>query len=122
DDRSEVYALGVTLYRLFSAGQYPYGEVEAFSHPRFGKRTPLARHRPDLPVWLDACLGRALATDPEERYGDTLELVFDLEHNLARGPSAPSPRRRSLYERNPLRFWQVVSLLLLISLVIAIAW
>jgi serine/threonine protein phosphatase PrpC len=120
DDRSEVYALGVTLYRLFSGGQYPYGEVEAFSHPRFGKRTPLARYRPDLPAWLDVCLGRAVAVNPEERFGDTLELAFDLEHNLAHGPAAPPPRRRSLYERNPLRFWQVVSLLLFIALMAVI--
>ena len=57
DERSDVYAFGVTLYRLFSGGHYPYGEIEAFSHPRFGKRVPLSRYRPDLPAWLDAILG-----------------------------------------------------------------
>jgi serine/threonine protein phosphatase PrpC len=116
DERSEVYAFGATLYRMFSAGHYPYGEVEAFSHPRFGRRTPLARYRPDLPAWLDACLGRAVAVKRDDRYGDVLELAFELEHNLAHGPTASRARRASFYERNPLRFWQVISILLLVAL------
>jgi len=120
DERSDVYALGVTLYRAFS-GQYPYGEVEAFSHPRFNRRTPLSRHRPDLPAWLDAALARALAVKPEERHGDALELALELEHNLAQGPVALIAPRLSLYERNPLRFWQITSLLLLIALIVVLA-
>ena len=43
--------VGVTIYRMF-AGAYPYGEIEAFSHPRFKRAKPLAAHRPDLPAWL----------------------------------------------------------------------
>ena len=120
DERSEVYALGVTLYRALT-GHYPYGEVEAFSHPRFGRRTPLSRYRPDLPAWLDATLGRAVAVKPEERHGDALELALELEHNLAQGPVALIVPRLSLYERNPLRFWQIISFLLLIALIVALA-
>jgi len=121
DERSEVYAIGVTLYRLFSAGQYPYGEVEAFSTPRFTKRTPLARYRPDLPAWLDASLARATAVDPRERHGDAMELALDLEHNLAHGPAVVSARKISLYDRNPLRFWKVVSALLFLALLLSLA-
>lgn len=116
DERSEVYALGVTLYRMFSGGAYPYGEIEPFSHPRFGRPAPLSKYRPDLPAWLDASLARAVALDPAERHGDALELAFEFEHHLAHGPNAESPRRVSLYARNPLRFWQVVSALLLLAL------
>lgn len=112
DERSEVYALGVTLYRLFSGGRYPYGEVEVFTHPRFARRTPLARHRPDLPAWLDAVLARATAVDPAERHGDAMELAFDLENHLTRGAPSGASRRRSLYERDPLRFWQALAALL----------
>ena len=120
DERSDVYAFGVTLYRLFSGGHYPYGEIEAFSHPRFGKRVPLSRYRPDLPAWLDAILARATAVDPAERYADAMELAFDLENALVHGAKTVV-RRQSLYERNPVRFWQVVSLLLLLALIATLA-
>lgn len=120
DERSDVYALGVTLYRLWSGGHYPFGEIEPFSTPRFTKRTPLGKYRPDLPAWLDTCLARATAVDPQHRHGDAMELALELEHNLAHGP-ATSVRRATFYERNPLRFWKIVSLLLSIALVIALA-
>ncbi|MFV2061851.1 MAG: protein kinase, partial [Gammaproteobacteria bacterium] len=46
NEKTEVYALGVTIYRLFSAGHYPYGEQEAFTRPREKKYTHLAKYRP----------------------------------------------------------------------------
>ena len=55
---TDVFALGVTLYRMFAGGAYPYGEIEPFSTPRFGSPKPLTAHRPDLPAWLDAVLAR----------------------------------------------------------------
>ena len=120
DERSDAYALGVTLYRLLSGGHYPFGEVEAFSRPRFSKRVPLSRYRPDLPAWLDAMLARATAVEPGERYGDAMELVFEFEHNLAHGPRVMA-RHTSFYERNPLRFWQIFSFLLLLALIWSLA-
>jgi len=119
DVRSDLYALGVTLYRLFS-GHYPYGEVEAFSRPRFAKRTALNQYRPDLPVWLDVLLARATAVDPAQRVGDAMELAIELEHSLAHAPRVVA-RYQSLYERNPLRFWKVVSLLLFVALMVSLA-
>ena len=120
DERSDMYALGVSLFRLLSGGQYPFGEVEAFSRPRFGKRMPLTRYRSDLPAWLDAMLARATAVDPAERYGDAMELVFEFEQNLAHGPRVVT-QRVSLYERNPVRFWQIISLLLFLTLLVVLA-
>ncbi|GAB4512511.1 MAG: bifunctional protein-serine/threonine kinase/phosphatase [Sulfuricaulis sp.] len=120
DERSDVYALGVTLFRLFSAGRYPYGEVEAFSHPRFTKRASLNRYRPDLPAWLDVILAKATAVDPAERHGDAMELAFDLENAMARGAKVVA-RRQSWYERNPVRFWQIVSAALFLALLIVLS-
>ena len=115
DERSDQFALGVTIYRSFSGGAYPYGEVEPFSHPRLRRPTPLAQHRPDLPAWLDRAVGRTLAVAPEARYADVLEFAQELEHGLASGaPTKPAPR--SLYERNPIRFWQTLVAILSLAL------
>ncbi len=118
DERSDLYALGVTIYRMFS-GHYPYGEVEAFSRPRFAKRAPLNTYRPDLPAWLDVLLARATAVDPAQRFGDAMELAIELEHNLAHAPRIVI-QRRSLYERNPMRFWKIISLLLFVALLVSL--
>jgi serine/threonine protein kinase len=119
DERTDLYALGVTLYRAFT-GHYPYGEIEPFSNPRPKPPVPLSRYRPDLPAWLDFALSRAFAIDPSERQGDVLELAFELENGLARGDTGER-RHRPLYDRNPVLFWQILSLLLFLALAFALA-
>ena len=119
DERSDQFALGVTIYRMFT-GEYPYGEIEAFSHPRFKRATPLTKYRPDLPAWLDEALARSTAADPDDRFGDVFEFIFALEHGAIR--AAPSsPRRLPLYERNPLLVWKIVAALLALALGVSLA-
>jgi serine/threonine protein phosphatase PrpC len=119
DERSDQFALGVTIYRMFT-GAYPYGEIEPFSHPRFKRAKPVTAHRPDLPAWLDEALARATAVDPKERFGDVFELIFALEHGAIRA-APPAPRRRPLYERNPLLVWKIVAALLAVALGVSLA-
>ncbi len=119
DEFSDVYALGVTLYRIFSAGYYPYGEVEPFSRPRFNKRTPLTHYRPDLPAWLDILLTQAVAVEKSKRIGDAMEMAFELENGLAHGARANAPAQ-PFYDRNPVLFWQIIALLLALALLVAL--
>jgi len=118
DEASDLYALGVTLYRAFTR-DYPYGEIEPFSKPRFAGPRRLIARRPDLPAWLDAAILRAVAVDPRDRFGDVLEFAFELENGAQRG-AAPALAKKPLYESNPLMFWKSVSLILLLLLFLSL--
>ena len=114
---TDQFALGVTLYRLFTR-TYPWGEVDPADAPRFDRApAPPTRHRPDMPAWLEAAIMRAVAVDPNERFEDVEELIHVLETGSA--VAAPPPRQLSLIERDPVRFWQGVSLLLLLALLVS---
>jgi len=121
NELSEVYALGVTLYRMFSAGHYPYGEVEAFSRPRTVNYTPLLQYRPDLPAWLDIVLAKATEANPDKRFKDVIELAYELEDGLVRGAKSTPPPAKPFMERDPVRFWQSVSFILAIMLFVVLA-
>jgi serine/threonine protein phosphatase PrpC len=120
NELADLYALGVTAYRMFCRA-YPYGEIEPFSNPRFGTPNSLLAKRPDLPAWLDAAITRAVAVREDERFGDVLEFAFELENGAVRTrPQVPT--KKSLYERNPLLFWQALSLLLMLLLIFQAAF
>ena len=118
DALSDQYAIGVTLYRLFT-GRYPYGEVEPFSRPRFDRPVPPSKYRPDIPAWLDAAILKAVAVKPEDRFGDVVELQIALESGADRGTGGNV--HQPLVERNPVLFWKLVSLVLGIALALSIA-
>ena len=117
DEATDIFALGVTLWRIF-ARTYPYGEVEAFSRPRFRKPDAPSKTRAELPAWLDAALLRGVAVEPSERFGDVIELLRTLEGGAAqrRVDLRPVP----LIERNPVLFWQMVAVVLLVALIVAL--
>lgn len=106
----DLYATGVTLYYLLT-GHYPYGEIEPFQHPRFGKPTPASRYRPDVPSWLDALLEQAVAADPRQRFETAEQWLLQLDQGERQ---AQNPRPRPLLEREPLKVWRSVALLSLL--------
>jgi serine/threonine protein phosphatase PrpC len=117
---TDVYALGVTLFRSFT-GLFPYGNPDATSPPRQDRPRDIATLRPDLPAWLQAALGRAIALDPAQRFPDMPALAHEFESGPEHAP-APARRPLTLYERHPVRFWQGVSALLAIALAAALWW
>ncbi|WNF48679.1 bifunctional protein-serine/threonine kinase/phosphatase [Pseudomonas sp. SG20056] len=115
--QQDLYSAGVTLYFLLT-GHYPYGEIEAFQHPRFGQPTPASRYRPDLPSWVDDSLNRALSAEPKQRYETAEEWLLYLEQAERKSLNS---RPRPLLEREPLLVWRGVALFsLLLNLLLLI--
>jgi hypothetical protein len=74
-----------------------------------------------LPAWLQVALGRAIATDPGERFRDVMEFALEMEAGPSRAPAA-ARRPQTLYERSPLRFWQGIAALLALALILSLWW
>ncbi|MBV8703490.1 MAG: hypothetical protein JO118_07230, partial [Acetobacteraceae bacterium] len=94
---------------------YANANAKAGGHPRLGRPKDLTLLRPDLPSWLQAVLARAVAADPAERFPDMTEFASEMEAGPARAPE-PARRPLTLYERAPVRFWQVIAALLACAL------
>jgi serine/threonine protein phosphatase PrpC len=114
NEATDVYALGVTMFRAFT-GEFPYGNPDVPGPPRRDRPKQLSDLRPDLPAWLQATLGRAIAINPAERFRDVTEFALEMEAGPARAP-LPTRRPLTLYERAPVRFWQAVAALLALAL------
>jgi serine/threonine protein phosphatase PrpC len=109
DAGSDLFALGVTLYQWLT-GKLPYGEIEPYQTARF-RRDPVAasQRRPDVPIWLDHVLRKAVARDPRQRFETAEELLLALERGASR-PLYADGRvvgRTPLARRDPTVLWKV---------------
>jgi serine/threonine protein kinase len=111
-ERTELFSIGVTLYEALTRA-YPYGEIERFQTPRFDSNPKHpSKLNTAVPPWLESVILRAMAADPAHRYQNFSEMAYDLDH-----PGKVTPYHRkdaSLLERNPLRFYKALCLVLLV--------
>jgi hypothetical protein len=76
----------------------------------------IKQFRPELALWLDLSLQKATAADPRLGYQAFAEFFTDLSKPSSSAVEAY--KKQPLLARNPLLFWQSVSTLLFIGLVV----
>ncbi|WP_367846791.1 protein kinase [Rhodoferax sp. WC2427] len=118
NSQSDLFALGVTLYQLLTH-KLPYGEVLPYQVGRY-YRDPIApsRHNPEIPIWLDHVVQKAVARDKRQRFETGEEFLLALERGASRPLTAPAPS--PLLHRDPTSVWKlglVVSVLFNLLLV-----
>lgn len=80
DQRSDIYALGATLYHMLT-GALPYtGEtaLELIMSKEKGKYEPARKLVPAIPERLDLIIDKMMAKDPSHRYSDCADVMKDL--------------------------------------------
>jgi serine/threonine protein phosphatase PrpC len=105
DAQTDLFALGVTLYQLLT-GHLPFGEIEPYQTQRYRRPPkPPSRLRPDVPIWLDHIVLKAVAFDKKLRF----ETAEEFELALQRGASRPlsSHGATPLLVRDPTLLWKV---------------
>jgi serine/threonine protein kinase len=115
--RSDLFSLAVITYQMLT-GRLPYGAEVAKSRTKTAQnklryQTALHDDR-EIPVWVDDTLKKALHPNPYKRYQELSEFTYDLSQ-----PSKAflSKTQAPLLERDPVVFWQSVSVMLAIIII-----
>ena len=116
--RSDLFSLGVIVYQMLS-GKLPYGTHVAKANTKSAQRklkyNSLYTENIDIPVWIDETLRKAVHPDPYKRYSELSEFIYDLRHP---NPKYLKKMQPPLLERNPIAFWQIISFIQAILIVL----
>lgn len=121
DAGSDLFALGVTLYQLLTGGKLPYGEVLPYQGGRYFRNPiPPSRHRPEVPIWLDHVVLKAVARERRQRFETAEEFLLALERGASRPLTAPPAT--PLIRRDPAARWKIGLVLSLLFNALLVCW
>ena len=107
--RSDIFSLGVIAYQMLT-GRLPYGaeaaKVRTKSQQRKLRYRSVLDDNRDIPAWVDGAIRKAVHPDPEQRYDELSEFLFDLRHP---NKSLPGMSSAPLAVRNPVLLWKLIS-------------
>ena len=107
---SDMYSLGVIAYQMLT-GNLPYGRPLTGKLLRRLKYIPVKTYNKTVPDWFNGAIKKSVSLNPQHRYNLLSEFVHDLKHP---NPALVSKDFEPLIKRNPLAFWQVFSILLML--------
>lgn len=115
--RSDLFSLGIIAYQMVT-GRLPYAAKVAQTRTRAQQRKlryeSAQEDSRDIPAWVDGALEKAVHVDPGSRYAQLSEFIHDLRHPA----EAFMGRKRAILERNPVAFWQGVSAILALAVIV----
>jgi len=119
--QSDLFSLAVITYQMLS-GKLPYGTKVAQSRTKTAQKnlnylSVLDEDR-EIPAWIDYTLKKALQPMPNKRYAELSEFIYDLRHPNKVFLTKTKP---PLLERNPVAFWQGVSFILMVVIIVLLA-
>ncbi|WP_076417620.1 bifunctional protein-serine/threonine kinase/phosphatase [Colwellia sp. UCD-KL20] len=115
--QSDIYSLAAITYQMLS-GEFPYGNAIAQANSlsaqeRLTYRSLITKDS-ELPLWLDYTLKRALHINPLKRYAELSEFIHDIRHPNKTYLAKTKP---PLMERDPVMFWQGISIILFVIVI-----
>lgn len=121
DSRADIFSLGIICYQMLTSSlPYGLGISKVRSQKDLNKLSyqPLMQNKNScegVPVWCDLAIKKAVHLEPRKRYYEVSEFIYDLHHPNREFERLSKP---PLIERDPVKFWQGLSLTLFILLLL----